>query len=1356
MNPQSRAPSVLSFGRMHEGAGLFGNLSGSLVQKSLFPPKSSALSHCLFGFSFNASKTKTDNNVSPSEPTFEVEQRVSSNADRLPSEKSSERNFYSGLWVSSGNGMQQTGLFSTSTTQAPAKDVLVSQNLSFGIKKPLDLPNIPPESLNLLTKRSDLGIFQLPNKFYQTACSSNKKQASQTEQVEQQISHSTTPMMAKLNCVSLGQNQEIAAQKAKLVAEGLIPGFAEPYEECSYRKNEPTSSLPFQDSTSPPSFFSNNAMKDTAGPGTGAALTVQERLAVLEASDKAEHERRQSTCSHPDLTNKLPSNQSIIVGTCPDMCPETERYLRELRQRVSVFECQSGGSSSAPWQMDHTRAVKDYSRSAADQAEPLPWELRPPEVLQRTMNYLLSAIADRPEIDTTGNLWKPWYEFLWTRTRAIRKDITQQRLCSPAIVSIVEKITRFHIFCAARLVDQSMDAFDPRINSENLTQCLQTLKELYGDLQGAPADLCPCEPEFRAYMILMKLNDCSVLDEVQKFPDALRKSKEVQFAIAVHSAVAEHNHVRFFRLVRAADCLTACLLHRYFSQVRSHALLALSAAFCRHPRHEVTFPLATFVNQLGFESRKDAQAFCEHWNLHVSGDNLIFKRHSLPREPELAWQERRAFNLIEGKRLGRSLADLFNGGPIDPSYAKPGPVHSSFDSGGHLLSVQEIQESPYYPSLSTLTGLSLSMDKLKSSSVLAGGTNTGDSSNLHLEQPAFKLDSMFVGPSEPIFSDEAKSEASMAIFNEVLNGEIRRVLTMDLRETKAAESMADELIEETIKSNLTQIVEEEITLRLGFLSSLVEEIAESIIRTFVNNSLREVVSDVISESVVSAISGDILMEALSEFALRVLKKTRSEHLNMRRLLKRTFSSWKAICLEEQRRDVPTRDFIRSIPAAPPPHLWLGDFSVEELCSPRRAWLRAFPERENYALKRARLCSSSSAVSLRPCRATRGMTHRLTDANLAYRPLGPIHGLSHEACIGVIVSTAAHFFSRWLCNKLRNHTNFTLLPSVDYLTGTEVGLIVIGDGPSHLEIPQLRLLPSELGKSAEHSDTVESIVFPPPIDGNATMAYCWNTLLQTGLQWLVKKVAVVSGDGDGSGGTMAKTENSATLQPLFPQSSTLVELVSSRVQAAFLTPLLVLIGHWTEQGLTHPDPHYLLTAYNQILDPLPRSICTSLVISPLPEPLPPNISWHEAVDRWHSFLLTLRFPENLAASCELSPNFCERWRRVSALLIPWGPLCIRLVRARLDTVLDDDGQSVSASTTIEVVPAAARALDQLGPQFSVASIVREFKFRPPKVQPADGDWQPREPSASSDAVAQQLQELDAKIAKLSNDVRLILK
>lgn len=48
--------------------------------------------------------------------------------------------------------------------------------------------------------------------------------------------------------------------------------------------------------------------------------------------------------------------------------------------------------------------------------------------------------------------------------------------------------------------------FDQRINNKNLTNCLQTLKELYDDLwkQGIAT---PNEAEFRAYVVLMNLNE---------------------------------------------------------------------------------------------------------------------------------------------------------------------------------------------------------------------------------------------------------------------------------------------------------------------------------------------------------------------------------------------------------------------------------------------------------------------------------------------------------------------------------------------------------------------------------------------------------------------------------------------------------------------------------------------------------------------------------------------------------------------------------------------------------------------------------------------------------------------------------
>ncbi len=51
------------------------------------------------------------------------------------------------------------------------------------------------------------------------------------------------------------------------------------------------------------------------------------------------------------------------------------------------------------------------------QEVPLPHELRPSPVLNRTMVYLLNNIAD---LGGDGR-WAEWYEFLWSRTRGIRK-----------------------------------------------------------------------------------------------------------------------------------------------------------------------------------------------------------------------------------------------------------------------------------------------------------------------------------------------------------------------------------------------------------------------------------------------------------------------------------------------------------------------------------------------------------------------------------------------------------------------------------------------------------------------------------------------------------------------------------------------------------------------------------------------------------------------------------------------------------------------------------------------------------------------------------------------------------------------
>ncbi|XP_064433735.1 germinal-center associated nuclear protein isoform X3 [Mirounga angustirostris] len=329
------------------------------------------------------------------------------------------------------------------------------------------------------------------------------------------------------------------------------------------------------------------------------AETSEEKYRLLDQRDRI---MRQARVKRTDL-----DKARTFVGTCPDMCPEKERYMRETRSQLSVFEVVPGTD-----QVDHAAAVKEYSRSSADQEEPLPHELRPSAVLSRTMDYLVTQIMDQKE----GSL-RDWYDFVWNRTRGIRKDITQQHLCDPVTVSLIEKCTRFHIHCAHFMCEEPMSSFDAKINNENMTKCLQSLKEMYQDLRNKGVS-CASEAEFQGYNVLLNLNKGDILREVQQFHPAVRNSSEVKFAVQAFAALNSNNFVRFFKLVQSASYLNACLLHCYFNQIRKDALRALNIAYTVSTQRSTVFPLDGVVRMLLFRDCDEATDFLNYYGLTVS------------------------------------------------------------------------------------------------------------------------------------------------------------------------------------------------------------------------------------------------------------------------------------------------------------------------------------------------------------------------------------------------------------------------------------------------------------------------------------------------------------------------------------------------------------------------------------------------------------------------------------------------------------------------------------------------------------------------------------------------------------------
>ncbi|EAL39679.2 AGAP007989-PA, partial [Anopheles gambiae str. PEST] len=406
------------------------------------------------------------------------------------------------------------------------------------------------------------------------------------------------------------------------------------------------------------------------------AFSAEERCRVLEAKDRYIRLTTERTTDIRKAKN--------IVGTCPDMCPEKERYLREWKCMVPSYERQTGGGA----QIDHVKAIKQYSRSSADQELPLPHELRSQQALGRTMHFLLTHLADLcndDEGEGGGNV-SDWFHYIWDRTRGIRKDITQQDLCSVTVVELVEQCTRFHIHCAARLVSEDPSVFDQKINTENMTKCLQTLKYMYTDL-GQRGQRCPAEAEFRAYMVLLYLNDGNFLWELRQLPEAIIHSKEIQFALSVYFALEENNFVRFFQLVRSTTYMNACILLRYFTQVRQKALEILRKAYA--VRSTASFSLEYMTRILGFEDEEQAEAFFDHYGIMIdqTTDMVLFEPRQMNfYQPELPFPTSRAVRLVESKRTV-SVGEAICGRPLEQwelQLPMVQPPNDSFDESGCL------------------------------------------------------------------------------------------------------------------------------------------------------------------------------------------------------------------------------------------------------------------------------------------------------------------------------------------------------------------------------------------------------------------------------------------------------------------------------------------------------------------------------------------------------------------------------------------------------------------------------------------------------------------------------------------------
>ena len=287
--------------------------------------------------------------------------------------------------------------------------------------------------------------------------------------------------------------------------------------------------------------------------------------------------------------------------------------------------------------------VKRFRRSAAGYDEQLPSDIRPPAVLQKTLDYLFNDVVGGPEPLSTV------HKFVWDRTRSVRNDFSIQQLTKSEDLRIAincfERIARFHILSLHQLSDADSNAdngeFESYQEREQLNNTLLSLQYYYDDSRHKL--FSPNEAEFRAYGIIFEIQDQrpDIEDRLQNLPKNVLRDQRVKSALKLHAAagnisdeqgplrprtpfsIAQANPGGFWSLVRSnlVSYLMACVAEVYFNMIRQTALEAIWKAYRGKrpgPAKMEDWRLEDLTQALGFDSEAQTRAFCEQHELLIA------------------------------------------------------------------------------------------------------------------------------------------------------------------------------------------------------------------------------------------------------------------------------------------------------------------------------------------------------------------------------------------------------------------------------------------------------------------------------------------------------------------------------------------------------------------------------------------------------------------------------------------------------------------------------------------------------------------------------------------------------------------
>lgn len=394
------------------------------------------------------------------------------------------------------------------------------------------------------------------------------------------------------------------------------------------------------------------------------------------------------------------SDSVKLYGICTDMCPEFERVRRIVEEDVKAPECTPDTEHLSRKQRipDETRMVKAYSRSAAGAQQELVSDIRSPATCLKTIDYLYARL-DHDDFDFL-------HQWLWDRTRAIRKDLRTQRIESKPDINILltclEQSARFLLLSTHHMARSTKDDYTHQQDIEQLNQTLMSLRERYVDNRRAniPSEN---EAEFWAYRLILApiYTKTQLENELHRVPSDLRNNPRVKVAIEIFRALksviitsnkaivqTQSNWKHFWDLLKSSrvSYLMACAAEISFNRMRHVVLDAIWRSYrqgtSKQPKSIDGWTPSRLRDVLGLDTDSEAVRHCEAYGFvfvraeaghtYMDFTQKGYQNHVLGMPSTDAELKPQIFSnsIVEAKRHHRALSAVIQGLSVEQARSR--------------------------------------------------------------------------------------------------------------------------------------------------------------------------------------------------------------------------------------------------------------------------------------------------------------------------------------------------------------------------------------------------------------------------------------------------------------------------------------------------------------------------------------------------------------------------------------------------------------------------------------------------------------------------------------------------------------